>query len=53
MTTFIIVCIAIFILSLISNIIFILTSEDTRSGGIVGMIIFTAMIVWGFSLLFN
>jgi hypothetical protein len=53
MTPFIIVCLAIFLLSLISNIVFILTSEETRAGGIVGMIVFTAMIVWGIALLFS
>jgi hypothetical protein len=53
MTAFIIVCIALFSLSLISNVIFILTSEDTRAGGVIGMIAFTAMIVWGIALLFN
>lgn len=52
MTAFIIACLAIFFLSLISNIIFVLTTDGTRAGGIIGIVTFTAMIVWSCVLIF-
>lgn len=53
MTIFILVCIAIFTFSLMSNIFFTLTSEDSyKIGGVIGIIVFTAMIAWSCALIF-
>lgn len=51
MTFFIVVCMVIFLFSLSSNMFFVLTSEENRIGGILGMIVFTAMIIWSIQLL--
>ena len=53
MTAFLITCIFIFVLSLTSNIVFILTSEESRGGAVFGMIAFTAMTAWAIFLLFG
>jgi len=53
MMAFIIVSLVLFFFSLISNAIFVLNENTTfKSGSVVGLVIFTSMIVWGISLLF-
>jgi hypothetical protein len=54
MTAFIISSLVLFFLSLVSNILFVLNENTTFKGGaVVGLIIFTSMLVWGSLLLFQ
>lgn len=54
MIWFLVCSLIIFVLSLISNIIFILTTSDNAKGGaILGVIAFTALIFWDISLILN
>jgi hypothetical protein len=53
MTAFIITSIAIFFVSIVSNIIFILNNyTESKFGAVIGLILFTSMMIWGFTLLF-
>jgi hypothetical protein len=53
MTAFLIVTIALFLVSIISNTVFILNNyTDSKSGAILGLVIFSGMIVWALTLLF-
>lgn len=54
MTWFLICCIAVFILSLVSNVLFLLSPMNNLKGGsILGIIVFTALTVWAISLIIS
>lgn len=54
MTAFLIVSVVLFLLSILSNIIFVLNENVTAKGGaVLGVIVFTGMIVWALTLLFQ
>jgi hypothetical protein len=51
---FLLVCTLLFVLSVISNIIFILSdAEAPKSGALAGLIVFVVMIVWSVTLMFS
>jgi len=53
MTAFIIVCIALFIISIVSNGLFILNNNtEFKAGALIGIIVFSGMTAWALSLLF-
>lgn len=53
MTAFLIASIVLFFISLLSNVVYVLNNyTDLKGGAIVGIVIFSGMIVWALSLLF-
>ena len=53
MTAFLIVSIVLFLISLLSNAAYIINAHtELKGGSILGLIVFSGMIVWALSLLF-
>ena len=54
MTAFIVITLVLFLLAMITNTIFILNENTQNKGGaVLGLMVFTAMSVWGMFLLFS
>ena len=53
MTAFLIVCIVLFFISIVSNTVYVLNNyTENKAGAVLGLIVFSGMIAWAFSLLF-
>ena len=53
MTAFLITSIVLFFISLLSNVVYVLNNHtDLKGGSIIGIAVFSGMIVWALSLLF-
>ena len=52
MTAFLIICMILFLISIISNTAYILNNyTDHKLGSVIGLVIFTGMFVWALSIL--